>query len=305
MSTSEESTVSVIVATNRGGRFLREAISSVFEQTRGVHEVILVDDGSPAPGLADVAQELGVGYTRLPGSGVSAARNAGARLATGTLLAFLDDDDVWHPSKIESQLKALQLHPTAIGCYTGGWHLDADGNDLGVPWHAAAASSREMLAGDVEFPRIVTLLVTKRGFITVGGFDEQLAQAEDNDLILKLLLAGEFAAVDEPLVGYRRHAENTTGRSMIGRRLSLRMLRTHRDQAARRGDREAAELLTLNLDRFRRRVAADAVGDVIEALRERDILFASQTALWAMTRVPAQTVLAIRARAHAYARRHQ
>lgn len=297
--------VSVIVATNRGGAFLREAVSSALDQTRAVREVILVDDGSPEPGLRAVADELGICYVRIPASGVSAARNAGARRASGPLLAFLDDDDVWHPVKIDHQLRALERKPTAIACFTGGWHLDAEGTDLGAPWRAPEASSREMLSGDVPFPRIVTLLVDRRRFTDVGGFDEGLVQAEDNDLILRLLLNGEFAAVDEPLTGYRRHWENTTARSLVGLRLSLRVVQRRRNEATRRGDRDAAELLAANLRRLRRRVASDAVGNVVDALRRRDFTLALRTASWAITRVPAQTGQAIMMRVQTYVRRHQ
>lgn len=291
--------VSVIIATNRGGPFLEQAIASVNRQTHPVHEVILVDDGSPSPGLKSTAERMGVAYLRQPASGVSAARNAGAELATGTWLAFLDDDDVWDPRKIECQWAALQKDPSAIACFTGGWHIDSDGNDLQAPWYAPAATSREMLSGQVEFPRIVTLLVEKRTFMDVGEFDRDLDQAEDNDLVLRLLLVGEFTAVDEPLVGYRRHTGNVTRRSVVGREISLRMLRDHRKRARRHGDHEAEELIGLNLDRFRRRVAADCVGDVIESLRERDLDFGLRVGWWSMTRVPGPTIAAITGRLRA------
>lgn len=291
--------VSVIVASNRGGPFLEEAVASVRAQTLPVHELILVDDGSPPPGLKSTAENLGIRYLRQPASGVSAARNAGAELATGTWLAFLDDDDVWDSRKIESQWNALQRNPSAVAIYTGGWHLDSDGNDLRDPWRAPAASSPDMLAGRVEFPRIVTLLVDKRSFMDVGEFDPRLRQAEDNDLILRLLLVGEFAAADEPLVGYRRHTDNVTRRSVVGREISLRMLREHRRRARRQGNVEAERLIGLNLDRFRRRVAADCVGDVIGALRERDMEYGLRVGWWAATRVPGPTLTAIFGRANA------
>lgn len=291
--------VSVIIATNRGGPFLREAIASVRDQTHPVDEVILVDDGSPSPGLASTADALGIQYLRQPASGVSAARNAGAELATGRWLAFLDDDDIWSPRKIESQLAALRRNPSAIASYTGGWHIDSEGNDLHAGWGAPSATSREMLSGQVEFPRIVTILLERHSFMQVGEFDPGLLQAEDNDLVLRLLMVGEFVAVDEPLVGYRRHTGNVTRRSVIGRQISLSMLRDHRRRARRQGNHEAEDLIGLNLARFRRRVAADCVGDVIGALRERDLEYGIRVGWWAMTRVPGPTLAALTGRVRA------
>src|SRR5687767_910711 len=96
--------VSVVIPSNRGGPYLRDAVASVMQQTVSVHEIILVDDGSPEPGLAHVADELGIDYVRQRASGLSTARNHGAARASGEWIAFLDDDDVWYPEKIEAQL---------------------------------------------------------------------------------------------------------------------------------------------------------------------------------------------------------
>jgi GT2 family glycosyltransferase len=60
----EVGTVSVVIASNRGGPHLAEAVESVRKQTVPVHEIILVDHGSPAPGLGKTALDPGIDYVR-------------------------------------------------------------------------------------------------------------------------------------------------------------------------------------------------------------------------------------------------
>jgi len=75
--------VSVIIPTNRDGRYLRDTVASVRAQTAPVGEILLVDDGSPAPGLAQIAAELGVSYVRQDASGLYVARNTGVAAVRG------------------------------------------------------------------------------------------------------------------------------------------------------------------------------------------------------------------------------
>ena len=123
----ERRAVSVIIPTNRGGPYLAEAVASLRAQTAAPDEVILVDDGSPSPGLAAIARELGVDYVRKDAGGISSARNAGVARARGTWVAFLDDDDLWHPDRLRAQLSALDGDPDAIASFTGGEYIDAAG----------------------------------------------------------------------------------------------------------------------------------------------------------------------------------
>jgi glycosyltransferase involved in cell wall biosynthesis len=94
--------VSAIVPTHNHGRFLGEAVRSALAQTRPPLEVIVVDDGSTDDTGEAVAALAGlIRYVRQENRGVSSARNRGAGLALGTLLAFLDADDLWMPEKLE------------------------------------------------------------------------------------------------------------------------------------------------------------------------------------------------------------
>lgn len=289
-------TVSVVIPTNRGGPYLAEAVASLRAQTVPVSEIILVDDGSPDPGLAEVARAMDVAYIRQESSGISIARNRGVEAATGNWVAFLDDDDVWHPARIERQLDALVDQPNAVAAYTGGWYMDSAGTVFGQGWPARAAASTALLKGTVPLPRVTTLLVRRDAYREVGGCQSQMEPAEDVHLTLRLLQRGEFAAVDQALVGYRRHSGNVTNRGLAGRRAVMRGLRALQKTSRERGASEVTSLLVAKLRIERRNMATDNLGEFIAALRQRDWAYALRLGIWGVCRAPLQTVAAIRAR---------
>lgn len=285
--------VSVIIPTNRDGRYLRETVASVRAQTAPVGEILLVDDGSPPPGLAAIAAELNVSYLRQDASGLSVARNSGVTAVRGDWIAFLDDDDVWHPERIENQIDALAEAPGPIGAYSGGWYMDANGYPFGTGWPAPPASARDMLAGEVTFPRITTLLIRREAYLAVGGCRSEMEPAEDNELILRLLQRGEFAAVDRQLVGYRRHGANVTNRGLPGRKAAVRGLRGQVRRARRRGDSELAGLLRRNLRRYRHHAAGENLGELAAAAKGGRAGYALALTWWAVRSAPLDSVDAV------------
>jgi glycosyltransferase involved in cell wall biosynthesis len=103
-------TVSVVIPAYNAEAYLREALDSVFAQTRPPDEVVVVDDGS-TDRTSEVAASYGdrVRLLRQPNRGEAAARNAGVLAARGALIAFLDADDTWLPRYLESQLRVYVL----------------------------------------------------------------------------------------------------------------------------------------------------------------------------------------------------
>src|SRR5690606_33250011 len=101
----DEPAVSVIIPTYNRAASLEVAVRSVLAQTHRPAEVIIVDDGS-VDGTAELCASFPepVRYIRQENAGVSAARNRGLREARGEYVALLDSDDVWHASKLETQL---------------------------------------------------------------------------------------------------------------------------------------------------------------------------------------------------------
>ena len=114
--------VSIIIPTFRRPDFLRRALSSVARQTVRDFEVVVVDDGSPEESdYQKVAREFEkifkeFFYIRNANNlGANASRNIGIRNSHYDLLAFLDDDDEWMPTKIERQLSAFRNADNSIG----------------------------------------------------------------------------------------------------------------------------------------------------------------------------------------------
>ena len=110
--------VSVITIFYNGERFLAEAIESVLAQSYQDFELILVDDGSNdgstriAKAFADRHEQVRyLEHPRHRNRGMSASRNLGIGSARGDLIAFIDADDRWRPSKLEEQVKLLDRFP--------------------------------------------------------------------------------------------------------------------------------------------------------------------------------------------------
>jgi glycosyltransferase involved in cell wall biosynthesis len=106
--------VSVIIPTYERSTLLRQTVESALAQTFDGIEVIVVEDGSAAAATALRGCDGRVRYHRQEHRGVSRARNTGVRLASGEWLAFLDDDDLWDPRKLERQLALASQKPASI-----------------------------------------------------------------------------------------------------------------------------------------------------------------------------------------------
>jgi glycosyltransferase involved in cell wall biosynthesis len=205
--------VSVILPTFNRTQYLKLAIESVFSQTHADWEMVIADDGSGEE-TRGYLRSLGHPLVRtllLPHHGnPSVVRNAAIRAATGRYLAFMDSDDLWAPSKLEKQIRALQ-HSSARWSYTNCDLIDAGG-------HVVAADSRSTdppqgwifeailrLSVAISMPTIVA----EREIIdAIGGFDEQLRFAEWQDLCLRLALRGEAVSLREPLCRVRLHTDH-------------------------------------------------------------------------------------------------
>lgn len=254
MDVSSGGLVSVVVATNRGGRFLAEGLESVFGQTYRRFEVVLVDDGSPDPStIREYGRQFpAVTIVRIPPSGVSAARNVGAAHTRGELLAFLDDDDRWHPGRLAAHIAALEERPQAVVSYCQMHTIDATGRRLVAADQRPARGPADVIRGHTGI-MLPNLVIRRDAFTTIGGFDPDYRQGEDLDLVLKAVSLGSFAFVPTPLVDYRHHGSNTT-RSHRHLAASLRtILRRHRAEAFATGRSDLVAAYSARLranDRF-------------------------------------------------------
>src|SRR5215213_18037 len=102
--------VSVVVPVHDGERFLGAALRSILGQAYAPLEVVAVDDGSTDGTAAVLARFEGVTVVTQAQAGPAAARNAGALLATGAAITFLDADDEMPAGRIARQAAYLEQH---------------------------------------------------------------------------------------------------------------------------------------------------------------------------------------------------
>src|SRR5438128_3816698 len=104
--------VSVIIPVYNACKFIAQTLTCVYQQSFQDFEVVIVDDGSTDDSL-EVVEKVSREYSRATSiirqrnQGAPAARNRGAQMAGGELLAFLDADDLWYPEKLRLQVEAM------------------------------------------------------------------------------------------------------------------------------------------------------------------------------------------------------
>jgi len=195
--------VSVIIPTYNRRAMVREAVASVLAQRDASSELIVVDDGS-TDGTSEMLSGLSrVTVERTERRGPAAARNSGVALARAPLITFLDSDDLWATDKLARQLAFMHEFPDcAISQTAEIWVRDGRRVNPGA--------RHLKRAGDIFLDSLQTCLISPSAVIlktdlfrTLGGFDEDLAAAEDYDLWLRILVDHEPGLLDELLVTRR------------------------------------------------------------------------------------------------------
>lgn len=207
--------VTALIPTYNSERYIRETVESVLAQTYPVHEVIVVDDGSTDQ-TQQVLASYGdrIRYIRQTNAGPPTARNTGLVHATGDVIALLDSDDLWVPTKTERQVEYLQRHPSCGLVYTDMKTFD----DRGIIEESVKISRNLNLPSGHIFQEMFAetlfqtsaVLVRKSCLDQVGGFDTSLRMGDDYELFLRVARHFELGYIDEPLVLYRQHATQGT-----------------------------------------------------------------------------------------------
>jgi glycosyltransferase involved in cell wall biosynthesis len=191
--------ISVIVTCHNAEDTIGDALASVARQTRLPDEVIVVDDGSSDGSLAAIARHApDAQVIAQENRGVSSARNAGIAAARGDLIAFLDDDDTWHPTKLARQVEVLARHP--------GLDLLATSWSRAEPVPAPDAPLRWLTRLDLAIMnqfQTSTVLVRRTLLDRTGGFQSMLDGVEDWACWLACARSGSLAILDTALVRYR------------------------------------------------------------------------------------------------------
>lgn len=208
--------ISVIIPTYNNAQYLPTAIDSVLAQNYPAVELIIVDDGSTddTPSvLATYPDQLCVIYQKNGGS--AAARNAGIAIANGELIVFLDADDYLLPNKLHTQASRL-MNDTELGMIHSGWLLvNEAGEQVGqeTPWQDAPQLDIEGWLR-VKPIKLGAMMYRRSWLQQVGGFDPDLRQSQDSDLLLRLTLEGCTTEwLRESTLAYRVYPNSTIRRN--------------------------------------------------------------------------------------------
>ena len=256
----------VIAAHNPIAGDLERAVASVRDQTFTDWRCVIVDDGSREP----IPPIEGAEVVRQVNRGVSAARNRGAELVGGDLIAFLDQDDDWHVEKLERQVAFMHSERLDL-CDTNfeivrdslpvaGGYWDHHGDFVALLGTAAIGLS--------------TLVVGRAAFEHVGGFDPSYPTVQDWQLVLALTYAGyRLKRLPDVLCTYRLHAENASSDYRAAYREKMAIYRRYAMLDRRREVQTA-------ISAGRRRTREVYANQAIDAYRQsRDV----RHLLWAAT----------------------
>ena len=237
----------IVIPLFNGAAYIEETLTSIERQTLGDFEVIVVDDGSTddGPRLAR-SHPLGVMLVEQAHLGVAVARNRGLALAQGQWIAFLDQDDLWHPSHLERAVRWLEAHPDerilmvgefAFGAVdetdrlramdenVGGWASLLVGRDGTLDQLVASADVmgsdttevhdlRALLAGPIS---VTTSFVADPGLLRLaGGFAPHALAMDDYWMLVNVARLQPIPRVDQPTVFYRVHVRATSRTTRLG-----------------------------------------------------------------------------------------
>jgi glucosyl-dolichyl phosphate glucuronosyltransferase len=268
--------ISVCVCTHARPRYLAACLDSLRAQTSDPDrfEIVVVDSGSPpeaAAAIASLAASLpNARLLRLDRPGVSAARNAGARAASGNYAAYIDDDAVAAPDWV-AQIRRVILEEDRPPAVLGGRVLPVWERPLPAWWPASLKGVLSIIEhegrGEYRTPDLppglapwtVNMVVERAAMLEAGGFDERLGRHggillsdEDKQLAWRLQASGRPARYDSRiLVHHSIQAERMTPEWLIDRLywqgfstvLTRRLLRDEETVGSEVGRRLAVEAL--------------------------------------------------------------
>jgi glycosyltransferase involved in cell wall biosynthesis len=227
MNVTDRPLVSIIVTFYNQAEFVAAALNGVLAQSYRPVEVIVVDDGSTDDTLrACAAYDGRITVIHQDNAGPSGARNAGLQRARGSLVAFLDGDDIWTPEKLEVQVQAALRHPESGLVAVDGEAFSSEGITRDTLYGAGLVQLMQPSNGHFFTARCFDMLLdSKFSFITtpsqvmiptavfreVGTWNPRFRVSADYELYLRIASRRPFTFVKAKQVRYRINPAGLSG----------------------------------------------------------------------------------------------
>lgn len=215
--------VSVIVPAYGVAHLLGEALTSLQRQSFTEWECIVIDDGAPddvAGAVAPFLVDPRIRFLATANHGVSSARNTAIAASTAPLVALLDGDDLFRPGYLAAVVPILENEPdvrlvTCNALIFGAVARLRTCVERPQPMHGTLA---QVL--DRSFNVYIGTTFRRADFDAIGGFDTRMAQSEDFDLWVRLMMIGGTARYIDTVLGEYRvrpgSASANAGRMLLG-----------------------------------------------------------------------------------------
>jgi glycosyltransferase involved in cell wall biosynthesis len=208
---------SVVIPLYNKALSIQSTLDSVLSQIYTKYEIIVIDDGSTDESAQKVLEikDTRIRLIKKKNGGVSSARNEGILAAQGEYIAFLDGDDLWHPTYLETLYQLIQDYPNrsiyGIGC--------AKIHNEEIPLLDNEVLNCYRGIADWDYSKMFftgsSTCAPREKLIAIGLFDTRMKYGEDMDMWFRLLLNGGGACDGRPLAYYRQDTENRAMHKVI------------------------------------------------------------------------------------------
>jgi glycosyltransferase involved in cell wall biosynthesis/uncharacterized coiled-coil protein SlyX len=205
-----------IITRTHGERqdFLKQALTSIFQQTYRPIQIVVVEDGSEGSrSLINTIippSGINIDYISTPKLGRCHAGNCGLEMSRGQLIGFLDDDDLFLPDHLDSLVRHLLSHPSAVGAYACSWEVPTEVLSLsplkyneGKKYLFGYSNWSLSNLWNYNYITIQSLIFRKELYMKHGGFSLELDCLEDWDLWLRYTAEGDFVFLNKPTSEFR------------------------------------------------------------------------------------------------------
>ena len=203
--------VSVYIPTYNASKYICRAVDSVLEQEFDDLEVCLANDGSPDATLKVLERAYGgnprVRWLANPNGGIGFASNTAIAMARGTYIGQLDSDDCLKPGAVGRLASYLDDHPDTVCAYSSCERVDAHGRYLQDEYAWPVFSREKMMITSIAHH---FRMFRRQAWERTSKFREDIMNAVDYDMFLKLCETGKFHHVEEMLYQRRWHGGNTS-----------------------------------------------------------------------------------------------